>query len=207
MRGVGDEILAHGFQPDLARDVADDQQPLARAVGDQVQREVHVVIEGRPDHDRQRVVPALDVADEIRLANEILDALAEVDPAPQRQQPGRVAVEPLDLAVGAEHDDPVRHRRRHAAELPEHQADAALVELLAAIDPHHQRDDIPPDAMEVRRLLRAPVAQPALQPVQAQQVEDEVTRQHGDDGGRQESGHPSHHGGRGEHAEQSCEGK
>ena len=51
VRGVGDEILAHLLEAHLARDVAQHEQALVLAVGDELEREV--ALDGRVDaHDR-----------------------------------------------------------------------------------------------------------------------------------------------------------
>ena len=83
VRGIRDKILAHRLEANLARDIAHQQQLLASAVRDHVQRNVHLGRQRRAHHDRLRELAHGEVAAEVRVAYEVVDALAVVDFATQ----------------------------------------------------------------------------------------------------------------------------
>ena len=116
------------------------------------------------------------VGGKLRVAHEVRDRDADVDLAAQAQQVRGRAVEPADLAAGRQQHDAVGQRRGQAPELAELLDDAALVELLAAIDPVDDGDDVAPDAADVRRVLVRAMAQPALQAEQVDELPGERRR-------------------------------
>src|SRR5690606_11768091 len=120
MRRVRDEILAHRLEPLLAADVADDQQLAHAGVGAHDMKR-QPAASSMPDivHDDPLFGFAwLEVLEEVRVANEVLDPNAEIALAPQPEPLGRTAVEPQDLILGTEEDGAFRHRGREAAKLP-----------------------------------------------------------------------------------------
>ncbi len=74
MGGVRHEILTHVFEAHLPRHIAHEQQVLAFAIRHELHRKVVIELDVGLQDDRVRVVPAIEVAGEIGLANQVVDA-------------------------------------------------------------------------------------------------------------------------------------
>ena len=99
-----------------------------------------------------RVLAAAQVAHEVRMAHEVVDAQAEVGAPRQVEQLAGLAIEPDDLALRIEHDDAIGHRGGGTAQLAEQPREPFLVESLATVQAHHLRHDIAPQTHRVRRI-------------------------------------------------------
>ena len=139
VRGIGDEILAHGLEAHLPGDIAHQQQRLPRAVRNQLQRQIQIDLHRRANDQGQREIIAVQIVYEFRRANEIVDPQAEIDRPLQSEQARGLTVEPDDFVLAAQDDDPVRQRRRRAAQLAKQLHQALLVKLLAPMQAHHLR--------------------------------------------------------------------
>src|ERR1700683_3245061 len=177
MGGVGDEVTAHRLQAHLARHIADEQQQLAVTVGRDLQRQIRVLAAHRTDNDRRGVVGACEVTHERRLAQQILNAHAEVPGAAQVQQACPHTVEPHDFALRVENDDAVGQGRRGALQLAHQLHEALFVKALAAVQADNLRDDLTPDSADVGRVGVVTVAQPPFQAKQVRQHPRQVQRE------------------------------
>ncbi len=187
MRRVRDEVLAHRIEPRLGRHVAHQQQlRTGRIGGHQPEGQPQLPVLRKPDARRYPLTFAIEVFDEIRNPHQVVDPQAIVHLALEIQPAARGAVEPEYLAVGAEQDRAVRHRGRHAAELAQQRERATLVIHLAPVQPVDDRDDLAPQAAEVRRGSRGARAQPA---VEAQKI-DTVPEEHQPERDRDEGERP-----------------
>ena len=146
VRGVGDEVLAHGLEAHLAGDIAHQQQRLPGAVGHQLQREIQVGLHRRADDQGHREIIPVQIVHELRRANQIVDPQAEIDRPLQSEQARGLSVEPDDFVLAAQDDDAVRQRRRRAPQLAKQLHQALLVKLLAPMQAHHLPDDVAPNA-------------------------------------------------------------
>ena len=79
MRGIGDEVLAHGLQAHLPSHIAHQQQGLAAAVGHHLQRQIQIHLHRRANHQRHREIIAVQIVHELRRADQIVDPQADVD--------------------------------------------------------------------------------------------------------------------------------
>jgi len=144
VRRIRHEVTTHRFEAHLARDVAHQQKLLSVAVRNDLQREVAVFTRGWTDDDGVGVVLHRQVARELRLAQEVLDAQAEVCCPAQVEKSSGHPVKPDDLALAVEDDYTVRKRGGRALQLTDELNEALLVEALrrwsrticAMISPH-----------------------------------------------------------------------
>ena len=144
MRGIGDEILAHGLQLALPGRIPDQQEHLAGPVGHRLELEAGRIAHLGMDRQPGPELPRAEVAEEVRVADEVVDADPEVGLPPQSQQLGGPPVEPEDLVAGIQRDHAVRHRSGRAPQFAEHADDALFVELLAAVQTADLGDDVAP---------------------------------------------------------------
>src|SRR6185312_8436051 len=150
-----------------------------------LQREIAVVAVGAADDHGVGVVLEAQVTGELRLAQQVLDAQAQVPGATQVEEPARHAVEPDDLALRIENDHAVGERGRRALELAHEPHEALLVKALAPMQAHDLRDDLPPDAADLRRHGEAAMSYPPFHPEEHDelpcQVDGERAREPGPD--------------------------
>ena len=170
VRGIRDEILAHGLEAHLAGHVAHQQQRLPGSVGNHLQRQMQVHLHRRTDDQRHRKIIAVQIVHEFRRADQVVDAQADVDRALQTQQARGLAVEPDDFLLAAQNDDAVRQRRGRAPQLAKQLHQPLFVKLLAPMQAHHLPDDIAPDSADVGRIELRAQPQPAVQPIQIEQL-------------------------------------
>ncbi len=112
VRDIGDEIAPHRLDALGLRHVAREQKLVRAAVGDDQQHDGGVVAL----HARRRCVLARgQVVDEMRVADQVGDRLAEVAPGVDLQVRRRGAVAPLDAVGSVQDDDAVGQRLRGAA--------------------------------------------------------------------------------------------
>src|SRR5579864_8903694 len=107
----------------ICRDIAHQQQQLPLAIRRDLQRQVAVLRVRRTNDHGVGVVLAGEIPDELRLAQQVLDA--------QLQQPRRHRVEPDYLTLRVENHDTVRERGGRALQLAHELHEALLVEALA----------------------------------------------------------------------------
>ena len=176
MRCIGDEVLAHLLEPHLAGDVAHQHQELL-AGRNHEQREPGIPAL-HADDDAVAAAGPVEIGGELRVADEVRDRDADVDLAPQAQEVRGRAVEPADLASFRQQHGAVGQRGGQPPELAELLHDAALVELLAAIDAIDDRDHVAPDAADFRRVLVRAVPQPPLEAEQVDELPGEDAAQH-----------------------------
>ena len=105
VRDVGDEVAAHARERLELRDVARHQQLLVERERHELQRERGPRVAARGDDDRLAVVAGVEVAQELGLAHEIDDRLADV----VRRDRGRAAPARADSPIRS--DCPRRARR------------------------------------------------------------------------------------------------
>ena len=117
---------------------------------------------------------AVQVLDELRRADQVVDAQPDVHRALQAEQVRALTVEPDDFMLAAEDDHPVRQRRGGAAQFPEDLHQALLVELLAPVQAHHLADDVAPHPPDVGRGHARAQPQPAVDAVQIEQLPAEI---------------------------------
>ena len=174
MRGVGDEVLAHGLEAHLPRHVPHQQQRLAAAIGHHLQRQIHVELHRRPDHQRHRKVIAVQVVSKLRGADQVVDPQAHIDRPPQSEQARGLTVEPDNLALRAQDDDAVGERGGGTPQFTVELHQALLVVLLAAMQAYDLGNDVAPDPADSGRIDLRSQPQPAVHPVQVQQLPGQV---------------------------------
>ena len=185
MRGVRDEVLAHRVEPRLGGYVANQQQlGTGRIGGHQPERQPQLTVSRKPDPRRSSFAFAVQVLDEIRHPHQVVDPQAVVRLALEIEPAARRAVEPEDLAVGAEQDRAVRHRGGHPPELAQQRECAALVIDLAAVQSVHDGHDLAPQPLQVRRRAGSACAQPAIEAQQADAVPHQHQRERRRDEGK-----------------------
>ena len=100
MRHVGDEVAPHSLDALGLRHVARQEQLLRLAVLDQLQRERETG--SAQDAHRRRMLVRRQVADELRIAHQVGDGLAEVGAAVDLQVQLGGVVAPLDAIRAVE---------------------------------------------------------------------------------------------------------
>ena len=145
-----------------------------RIGGHQPERQPELTVSRKPDPRRSSFAFAIQVLDEIGHPHQVVDPQAVVRLALEIEPAARRAVEPEDLAVGAEQDRAVRHRRGHPPEFAQQRERAALVIDLAAVQSVDDGHDLAPQPLQVRRRAGGARAQPAIEAQQA----DAVPHQH-----------------------------
>ena len=161
VRHIGDEVTAHRVQARLLGQVTRDQQLVVVVGAVQAQLEQPPWAAGQRQHRRARVVAAVQVADEFRLADEVVRRPAAAADAVQFQ---RRVVAPLHMIVAVEHDQAVGQAVDRAVQLFElgSQLFAALaVGLDETRQPVEQRL---PDAAGLRQFALARQRRPEVQP-------------------------------------------
>ena len=116
----------------------------------------------------------MQVVHELGGADQIIDTQTDVDRSLQPQQACRLSVEPDDFMLRAQDDDPIRKRRRRAAQFAVQLHQALFMELLAPMQAHHLRHHVAPDTAEVGRIHPGPQTQPAIEPMQIEQLPPEI---------------------------------
>src|SRR5260370_27189398 len=98
----------------------------------------------RPDDYRNRKVVRMQVAYELRRADQIIDPQTDIDGTLESEQAGRLPIEPDDFVLAAQYDDPVGKRGRRAPQFAVELHQPLLVKLLATVQAHHLTDDVAP---------------------------------------------------------------
>src|SRR5690606_12495368 len=156
VRCIRDEIAAHRLELHLPGDVAHDREPLILPVRDQRDREPRVL----PHRRRDRHLLALrrrEIAHEIRVTDEIVDAVADVARGIETEQPRRRRIAPEDLVIGVQDDAAAAER---AAALPDRAQQAVILLLTVArldadlVDAREQLGPEPP-RLDARQALLA----------------------------------------------------
>jgi hypothetical protein len=181
VRGIRDEILAHCLEPHLPGHIPCQEQRLARPIRDHLQREIQLHLDGWPDDQRQRKVVPVQIMDELRRADQIVDPQTDIDRTPQPEQPRGLPVEPDDLVLAAQDDDAVGKRGGRAAQFAKQLHQALFVKLFAPVQTHHLADDVAPDAADGGRIELRPQSQPPVEAIEIEQLPAEIEagcRQH-----------------------------
>ena len=179
------EIATHALYPSLAGRVPHEQQALPEAISrDQMEGQARIGVAWRWDDDGAAngryasttftQAGTVQKPHEIRMAHQVLDFLAEVQFAAQTNHVRTTAIEPLNFVLTRQHDDTVRHGCRHLPEFPEQLRDAALVELLATVQPRRQCYHLTPRSTEIWRLFGGATAQPMLEADQLPQGPNQI---------------------------------
>ena len=160
MGHIGDKILAHLFHAYFRGHVADEQQPIAIAEAGDFHPVPGAAIPTHGVLQRLTVVAAIEVTQELRVAQQVHEALPAIGLA-QPQQPLCRFVEPLQAAVVVDDGHAVAHGGEGVLQVIHRglQAGAVLPSpFLQLIDLAEQ---VAPDAVDLRWRL-AGIAQPLL---------------------------------------------
>src|SRR5579859_1074297 len=128
----------------------------------------------RADHDGNRKVVRMQVAYELRRANQVVDPQTHVNGTLEPHQAGGLPIEPNDFVLAAQDDDPVGKRGRRAPQFAVELYQPLFVKLLATVQAHHLSDDVAPNAAEVGRIDLRTQLEPAVQAVQIEQLPAQV---------------------------------
>ncbi len=162
MRRICDEVLSHRLEPHLARDVADKKELLAFSVRNDLQGQVTILRGRRADRYRVGEVSGAQIAREVRMADQVVDTQTQVGGASQIQEPGGHAVEPHDLSLPVQHDDPVRECCGGTLQLADELDEPLFVKPLAPMQSHELGNDVAPHSADVGRIGVAAVTQPPV---------------------------------------------
>ena len=177
VRHVRHEVAAHRLQAFPLRDVAREEELLVLPVGHDPEREHQLLAVREAQRERLAVRAALQVGDEVRVADEVEDRLAGVAPRVEPVVALGGRVRPHDVVLGVEHEHAVGHRLRGAAEARELRGEAMLELRGRAHEAVEAREHVLPHARSHRHRRAGRVAQPRDERAQVHEVTQEDERE------------------------------
>jgi hypothetical protein len=155
------------------RDVADYREPLIGPVGDDLHVQPTRLVARRRDGDTfpRRLVQ---VRDEVGVAQQIVDAVADVRDSIQAEEPCRRGIEPHDLVLGVENDAAVGERAGALADLT--QQAVVLPFAVAGLGAQlvDAREDFRPKAAGLEQRHAAVAVERPIEQIQVTQRERQI---------------------------------
>ena len=177
VRHVRHEVAAHRLEALPLGDVAREQELLVLAVRDDPEREHELLAAREAQRERLVVRAALQVRDEVGVADEVEDRLAGVAPGVDPVVALGRRVRPHDVVLGVEDDHPVGHRLRGAAEARELRREAVLVLRRRTHEAVEPGEHVLPHAGADRDRRTRRVAQPDDERAQVDEVPEKDERE------------------------------
>ncbi len=185
VRDIGDEITAHLLETRQTRDVAPDDEFLQAAERRYLDRNVNFAVIRRVDFQQFGIVAALEILNEVGIAQQIEQAHAGIARVLDAEQARGGGIGPLDIAVLGQDDHGIRHGRGGALEPSQHLVQLFLAEFRLLHELADFVEHVAPQAFGVGDFRLLAVEQPVMQALQlAHRKKDVKAETDGGDRGR-----------------------